>query len=593
MKKISILSIFIIGMLLIPHTPVFAIGEGAFSNEAGVLNRQYQDQLREQYIDKNIIDKTEEDLEREKKLLEKDNQDDKDVRTQENLTFNPQFKLNAVKFEGNTVISDKKLQKIAKKYIGQDIYLDELFDLTVKVSRYYQKQGYITSYAYIDKQEITDGVVTINIHESRVAAKDVEGNKWERPFYLKNIALGGRGLNEGSVFDARALQGAMKEINNSGYMKGSVEIGKDENQETKVKLHVEDRFPLRWDMAWDDFGRNYTGRQRWTNILGMDNLTGFGDKIYAGTILSQDSKGFIGGYEVPITKWGTKLSFDYSHTGINLGGPYRQYNIKGKANDYMLRLTHPIRNTATQEINVSVGFNWLNSRADSETLGNLSDYSLRVIRTNINGLFDDKHGRTIANFGVDVGIDGLGATPSISGVAESAFYKIIASLARVQRLPRECLAIFRLNGQYSGQSLYPAEQFYLGGAYSVRGYQASELIGDYGVGGSLEFRTPVPGIKALFPKKFEDNWARKVRFVTFYDWGYINSQNNNYDSPTNFIHSVGVGTNINFTDYLSMQIGIGFPLMRKLDEERGRLYFTVNTELDKLLLKPKARTQKL
>ena len=274
---------------------------------------------------------------------------------------------------------------------------------------------------------------------------------------------------------------------------------------------------------------------------------------------------------------------------MNLGGPYKNMGISGSANDYILRLTHPIKNTATQEIKFTVAFDWLNSKSTSKRYGSLSDYSLRVVRTNLNGIFDDKRGRTVTNLGVDIGIDGLGASKSVKGVAESSFYKFTAMVARIQRLPKDCLGIARLNAQYSPQSLYPVEQMFLGGAYSLRGYQPSELIGDYGIAGSIEFRTPIPGIKALFPKKYEDNWARKVKFITFYDWGYVNSHKNNFNAPTNFLHSVGFGTNINITDAIAFQIGIGIPITKKLNENSGRLFFAINTELDKLLLKPKVR----
>ena len=568
--------------------PQISFAEGSFAGgEAGVINKQNLIQLQDERIEKNIIETTESDIEKENKARDKENQE-KDV-VDGNLTYNPKFKLNRVIFEGNTVFSDKRLQKLVKDKIGKEIYLEDVMNMTIQVSRLYHKKGYITSYAYLDAQEIVDGVVKIDIKESRIAKKECSGNKWERDRYLNNFVIGGFGLNEGNVFNARALQGAMKTINNSGYMQGSVVLSKDKNSDTEIKLNVEDRFPISLDMGWDDFGRNYTGRQRYTAVLGIDNLTGFGDKIYGGTILSTASKGYLAGYEIPLGRWGTKLGFDYSHSNMSLGGPYRNLGITGVANDYIVRLTQPIKNTATQEVNFTVAFDWLDAKSESSVNGVLSDYSLRVVRTSLNGIFDDKHGRTISNVGVDIGIGGLGASNSIHNVADSSFYKFVGMLARIQRLPKDCLGIFRINGQYTPQSLYPVEQMFIGGAYSIRGYQPSELIGDYGIGGSLELRTPIPGIKAIFPKKYEDELARRIKFVLFYDWGYVNSHNGNYDARTNFLHSVGFGTNINITDNISFRIGVGFPMSKKLDEESGRLYFSLNSELDKVFLKPKTR----
>ena len=556
---------------------------GFIGNDPGVINRQNIEQLKDLNIEKNVIQTTEEEIERQKKLEEKI--DEKEI-IKDGLTYNPQFLLKEIIFEGNTVISTKKLKKLTSKYEETEIYLEDLADLTLEISRYYQKKGYITSFAYLDAQEIIDGVVTIKIHESKVAKKEVYGNKWEKDRYLENFVLGGFGLNYNNVFNAKALQGAMGELNTSPYMQGTVALSRDEKKDTEIKLNVQDRFPISLDMSWDDFGRNYTGRQRFTTILGIDNLTGYGDRIYGGAILAQDSKGAIAGYEIPIGRWGTKLGFDYSHSRMDLGGPYRPYGIHGYANDYIIRLTQPIKRTASQEIYFTTAFDWLNSKTESTMYGSISDYSLRVLRSAVRGIFNDKYGRTLANIGVDIGFNGIGASGNIDNGPRSSFYKIIAGLARIQRLPKECLAIARINGQYSAQALYPMEQMFIGGAYSVRGYQPSELIGDYGVAGSFEVRTPIPGIKALFPKKYEDKLARKIKLALFYDWGYVKEHHGLYNYETNFIHSVGVGSHINFTDEIALQIGIGIPLSRKLNENSGRLYFSLSTELDKLFMKP-------
>src|SRR5574344_1831100 len=558
-----------------------------FGANPQVINQQNQRQLEEQKIEKNYIQTVPKDLEKEKTIIEQPKE--KEV-VKGNLTYNPKFKLNKVIFEGNTKISDKKLQKLASDLVGKEIHLDDVMDLTVKVSRYYQSNGYLTSYASLSPQEIKDGVVVINIKESKVASKEAVGNYWERQWYFRNVALAGSGLQQDKVFNARALQGAMKNINKETYLKGSAELTKDKDDNTSIKLHIDDRFPLRFNLAWDDFGRNYTGRQRFTGILGLDNVTGIGDKIYGGAILGQDSTGALAGYQIPINKYGTRLAFDYSYSRVTLGGPYRDLDIVGHATDNAIRLTHPLINTATKELMASVSVDAVNSnsRANNPSL-TFSDYHLRVLRTGLYGMFDDKHGRTIANLGVDIGTNALGASENIDKGPQSVFYKIIAGLLRVQRLPKKCLGIIRINGQYSPQALYSSEQMYLGGAYSIRGYQPSELLGDCGIAGTFEVRTPVPGLEKVLPQKFK-NIADKIRLAAFYDWGYVTDYYDLYGYPTHFLSSVGVGTYINLTDAIYLQIGVGIPVGPKnYNDDSARLYFSINTDLDRIFLKPKER----
>lgn len=562
------------------------IGAGALGSSPEVINKQNQMMLQEQQIEKKYVD-TVNDKDKEKS---KDQEPSQKNVVKGNLTYNPQFRLNKIVFEGNTKFSDKKLEKLTADLVGKDIYLEDVMDATVKVSRFYQQHGYLTSYAYLSPQEIKDGVVVINIKESKISQKEAVGNKWEKQWYFNNVVLAGQGLQKDKVFNAKALQGAMKNINNEAYLKGSAEINKDKDDNTTIKLNVADRFPLNFDIAWDDYGRNYTGRQRFTGIVGLDNFLGFGDKIYGGAILSQGSQGALAGYQIPINKYGTKLAFDYSYSKVFLGGPYQNMDIQGKAAEYAIRLTHPLINTASKELVGYVSVGAVNSKTDVVSQGqNIADYSLKVLRTGLSGMFDDKKGRTIASLGVDMGMSGTGASQNIENGPQSAFYKVIASIARIHRLPKNCIGIIRLNGQYSPQSLYASEQMYLGGAYSIRGYQPSELLGDYGVAGSFEVRTPVPGLQKMLPDKIK-SWADKIRLAAFYDWGYVKEHNDLYGYPTNFLSSFGFGTYINVTDAIALQMGIGIPVGPKnYNDDNARFYFSINTDIDRMLLRPKER----
>lgn len=585
MKRLSLIA----ACLLLSSVSAYAVDTGLMmeGSGAGVINRQNQMQLKELQVEKQYIETVP-----DKANVKKEEEEKKDL-IKGDLTYNPQFKLNKIIFKGNTKYPDKKLLKLADGLIGKDVYLEDMMDFSIKVSRFYQKNGYLTSYAYLEPQEITDGTVVITIKESKVAQKEISGNRWEKEYYLRAIALGNKGLNTGDVFNSKTLQGDMKNLNKEAYLKGSAEITKDKNEDTVIKLNVADRYPIGLDISWDDYGRDYLGRQRFTGILSVDNLTGYGDKIYGGAILSQRSTGALAGYQIPIGPYGTKIGFDYSYSKINLGGPYIGDRVNGNATDYAIRITQPLINTATKELALSVSVDALRANTVYGAANSSSGYDLRVLRSGLYGMFDDKHGRTIGSIGLDVGTNALGASENIDNGPQSTFYKLIASLARIQRLPKDCLGIVRLNGQYSPQSLYAAEQMFLGGAYSVRGYQPSELMGDYGIAGTFEIRTPVPGLKKALPTKFK-SWSERMKLAFFYDWGYVKEYNNLYGYPSNFLSSVGVGTYINVTEAIAVQMGIGLPIGTKpMDSHSGRLYFSVNTDIDRIFMKPRERLQKL
>ena len=556
------------------------------TNGAGIYNPMNRQQIKQYNVQKQItqpIDSKDDSIDEAFYMnVQKDYEKD-------GVIYNPQFKVNEIIFEGNTKVKTASLNTLAESVIGQDIYFEDLLRVAKKITKYYQAKGFLTSYAFIPSQNIKNGVVTICIVESKVDSIDIEGNRWARSWYLKNIIMGKNGLREGDVFNAGALQGALREINQEDYIEAQSVVSKNDDK-TQLKLDVKDRFPLKFDFAWDDYGRSYTGVQRASFLLGLDNVTGMGDKIYGGTILSSGATGVLAGYSVPISPYGTRLSFDFSNSNINLGGPYKFLNVKGKAQSYALRITHPLIENAKTSVVAYTGIDFVNASTESKLLNStLSDYNLYVLRSGFHGMTDDKNGRWIGTLGFDVGLPG--ATKGEIRGPQGVFFKLVAGATRVQRLFGRTIGILRVNGQYSPNRLYTAEQMQIGGPYTLRGYQPAELIGDYGVTGTAEIRTPIPGLRKILPNKlkFIDD---KVRLAVFYDFGWVQEHSHLYDYPQNFLHSVGFGSYISLTDWISLQFGVGIPLGRKYyGENSARFYFGLNSELDNLI--PKKRTEKL
>ena len=497
----------------------------------------------------------------------------------EGVLYNPHFLLQKINFEGNTKIPSEELEKLGLEVLGEDVFFDELLEVCQKVTNYYRAKGYLTSYATVPPQRIVDGVATIRIVESKVGEMNIEGEKWTREWYLRHIIMGKAGLREGDVFNAKNLQRAMKEINKEDYVQVQTEVERqaegDEN--TTITLNVRDRFPVNLNFSYDDYGRSYTGSQRVSFLVGMDNLTGLGDKIYGGTILSSGATGWMAGYSLPVSSYGTRLSFDFSDSHVRLGGPYKNLNVKGNAQSYFFKLTQPIIQTAKSDLIFYTGYDYVNANTSANIAGNplrLSNYNLNVWRSGLYGMTDDNYGRWLGNLGVDFGMGGDGH----GAIQDTTFFKVTAGATRVQRLFGRSMGIVRVNGQYSPNKLFAAEQMQMGGPYTLRGYQPAELIGDYGVTGTVEYRFPVPFLDRILPKVDE-----RLKLAVFYDWGWLGENGGIYNYPQQFLHSVGFGTYVNFTDWLTAQVGVGFPLGRDYNENTASFYFSVNSDLDRLI----------
>lgn len=550
-------------------------------NSAGTLNSAEMENINNYKIDKGYVQSLD-DVTKDEQIYDASVEENQN---REGTLYNPHFLLEKINFEGNTKISDEELNKLALEVLGEDIYFDELLEVCSKVTNLYRSKGYLTSYATVPPQRIVDGVATISIVESKVGELNIEGEKWTREWYLKHIIMGKAGLRQGDVFNAKNLQRAMKEINAEPYVQVQTEIErqKDGEENTEITLNVRDRFPVNLDINYDDYGRSITGAQRVSFLLGMHNLTGLGDKIYGGSIISSGSTGWMAGYSLPVSSYGTRLSFDFNDSHVRLGKHLRQYGIKGNAQSYFFKLTQPLIQTAKSDLTFYTGYNLVNANTKINNFPNTdpftqSSYMLHVWRSGLYGMTDDSYGRWIGNVNVDFG---MGGHSRVAGSKQdTTFFKVSGGVTRVQRLFARSLGIVRVNGMYSPQSLFAAEQMQLGGPYTLRGYQPAELLGDYGFSGTVEYRFPIPFFNRIAPKLDE-----RIRLAGFYDFGWVGENGKIYDyQHSTFLQSAGFATYITFCDWLTTQIGVGFPIgHRYYRSGTARFYFSVNGDLDRII----------
>ena len=575
-KKTSYLLalVMLLSMSKVCADPLAGMRPNDVPYEAGAFNRMEQSQFNNYELEKSYVHSLEH-ISKDESIYDASVEENV---AREGVLYNPHFLLEKINFEGNTQVPEEELNKLALEILGEDIFFDELLEVCSKVTNLYHEKGFLTSYATVPPQRIVDGIATIKIVESKVGGLNIEGEKWTREWYLRHIIMGKAGLREGDVFNAKNLQRAMKEINREDYVKVQTEVEREAagEQNTAITLNVRDRFPVNAGIMYDDYGRSYTGAQRVSFLLGMDNLTGLGDKIYGGTILSSGATGWMAGYSLPVSSYGTRLSFDFSDSHVRLGGPYKANNVKGNAQSYFFKLTHPLVQTAKSDLFVYTGYDLVNANTTMNVpYKRLSDYTLNVWRSGLYGMTDDDYGRWIGNLAVDFG---MGGTDHLNSDADTTFVKFGASATRVQRLFSRSTGIVRVSGQYSPNKLFAAEQMQLGGPYTLRGYQPAELIGDYGVSGTIEYRTPIPFLDRVWP------WLDdRLRFAAFYDWGYIGENGNLYNYPQRFLHSVGFGGYLSLTQWLTAQVGVGFPFGNDYNENTARFYFCVNSDLDRLI----------
>jgi hemolysin activation/secretion protein len=145
--------------------------------------------------------------------------------------------------------------------------------------------------------------------------------------------------------------------------------------------------------------------------------------------------------------------------------------------------------------------------------------------------------------------------------ADSNFIYLRGDLAHTRELRGGFEAFAKVQGQISDQPLISSEQISGGGLGTARGYLEAEAVGDNGVFGSLEMRSP----------SILRWWSDKVgelRVYGFVEGGVLTTHDPLPDQDSYFeLASVGVGARLRLLDHISGSIDLGFPLITQAHTE--------------------------
>lgn len=164
----------------------------------------------------------------------------------------------------------------------------------------------------------------------------------------------------------------------------------------------------------------------------------------------------------------------------------------------------------------------------------------------------------------------------------------IARLQPVENLSKDPNAqwnVFsKLEAQYASEPLIPAEQKGAGGFSTVRGYSEREVLGDDGLNGTVELRTPIRKSSTL-PRWFSKTPDRHpdyegIQFLTFVDGGYVqvkdpaSGQDNSYS-----LLGAGVGLRISLGSHVAARADWGIPLLETEESNTsGRGNFSIQLQ---------------
>ena len=492
------------------------------------------------------------------------------------------FFVEKINVTGNTIFKNEELHSIVAPYEGKELKLTQVKEAAGKITQAYRAKGYITCRAYIPPQKIETKVLEIKVLEGKLGKVKVRGNKFFKKSVIKRYVEQMRG--QPLKFDD--LKSSLTKLNMHPDREVKAVIVPGQQVGTSdLLLDVKDSRPIHIGGEINNFGTELTGKERYnvtarhTNLLGVDDIFAarvqFGEEVFA-----------VGAQHVlPVGPYGSETGWTFNYTDVKVGGAFSVLDIGGQAYTGSVFFNHPLYDSERFDLTWTSSFE--SKSIYNEVLGRpSSEDQLRIIHTGANVDLIDRWGRTFITNDLSFAGTWLGANDrndplnSRAG-AGSPFLKYKGVLNRIHPVYDQTYLFMKGTVQQSNGKLVSAEQYDMGGVYSVRGYPQSDYLGDSGVTGSLELRVPWYFLPREYkvPQSDQPLWD-KIHFVGFIDGGYAKLRSPVVGEDASKT-SIGAGGGVRFDlpNNLNARFEWASPLGDDpTDHSNGQFYFTVSGE---------------
>ncbi len=488
-----------------------------------------------------------------------------------------------VKIIGNTVFDLEELNPIIQSVTARSVTLNELLAAANDITKLYQDKGYLTSRAFLPKQQITDGIVTIQVIEGSLEDIKIEGTTRLNPSYIRSRIK----LDASTPLQVEQLEDRLRLLRSDPLFKNlsaSLQAGSKPGTSILV-VRVKEANPFYGNLNFDNYSPPSVGSQRLGATLGYRNVTGLGDN-FSGSYYRSTTGGlnlYDFNYRLPVNPQDGSLQLRsvISNTKVTQDD-LEELNIEGDSQFYEISFRQPLIRTARQEFALSLGFSYRDGQtfifdriATPFGIGAEENGVTRtsVFRLGQDYLKRDARGTFSARSQFSIGTGLFDATINENPVPDSRFVSWLGQIQRVQRLSKNQLLIVQGDLQLTPDSLLPSEQFIIGGGQSLRGYRQNARSGDNGFRLLVEDRITLARNEA---------GISKLAVAPFFDMGAVWNHPDNPNKVPNqtFLASLGLGLLWEPIPNLNLRVDYAYPFIDLNDRgdnlQDNGVYFNLN-----------------
>ena len=555
--------------------------------QAGTLNNQNLDSLRQQQMERQIRDDYKRFEERKESGEAKKDEIEKKsapvIRAKLEDYATEGVYIEKVEVSPSYILTKQEIEDILKDYNNQNLKIEQLKEIVDRINKLYLSYGFVTARAFLPEQVIEGGVVKIKLVEGRVEDIVVLDNKWTTSKYIKDRL----NVSKGDIFNIRSLESSMvvfNRYNNGVQLTGTLNPGKNEMGTTNITVHAHEKFPFHLTAMMDNSGRKSIGEYRGGLMLRDDSLTKHRDPLTLGFYANKHAITPFADYNFPVNKKDGRIGFSFSSSNSKIGnGSYRHFNIKSRSQNYSLYFTQPIIRKPWTELTSVTSLAYKHSATSFDGKDIFED-KVTTVTTGLTYRYDTQRGIWYLNQNVGYSI------PIFD--KNSNYLKLDGGVLRLHDLGHGFVGTIRGNYQFIPKDNVPyLDQMIAGGGTTVRGYSEGLLIGRSGYIMSAELMFPI-GPREICTKKNPNN---PRPFIGNYLKGFIfadhagifpykgsGTGSKHYDK-NDFFASLGFGIKITLPAGLNLRLAWGFPLIKNSHEETsrtGRFHIDLSMTLD-------------
>lgn len=488
------------------------------------------------------------------------------------------FDIWELRVEGNSLLDTTLIERTVYPFVGPDKSIRDVEAARLALETFYRDSGYPTVLVDIPEQDVSEGVVRLKVVQGTVSRVRVTGSRY---FSLGRIRAGAPAVAQGEVPYMPALQQQLKEINQASPDRAVTPIFRPGRTPgtVEVDLRVKDKPPLHVDAELNNRYSRDTSELRASGTLRYSNLW---QREHSASVIYQTApqepgevRVLAGTYVVPLGGGDVLAAYavDSKSNVVSAG----DLTVIGNGTILGLRYVKPLAEIPGYFHSATFGADYKNFGEDirpveGEGFNTPIDYTQFLAQ--YRGTLLGKDSQLTFGISANFGLRGLGNTveefENKRFLAKPNYFYVGVFGEYTRELDRGMQLYLGLDSQWADSPLVSNEQYSAGGAESVRGYYESQVLGDDGVTGNFEVRSPsIGGIPHV----------SELRFLAFADAAWLRVRQPLVLQVSSYsLYSAGLGLRMKGSQGLDLGLDWAWPLKDANDVEQGdpRAHFSLH-----------------